>query len=115
MTKEEYNLMVDRLTLATLAKKLKWKEDKQHFSTIINECPITIYPDYDPLIGNSSYLLTLANTQGMVFSTYSVDENSDKFGYDRLDNLYAIIKDSIYQIRESEQKILKGLEDLVGE
>lgn len=115
MTEKEYNLMVEKLTLATQAQKLVWKESGKSFSTAINECPITIYPDYDPLLGNSSYSLALANSQGVVFNTYSIDEISDKSGYDRLDNLYAIIKDSIYQISASEQKILKGLEDLVGE
>lgn len=115
MTKEEYDLMVDQLILATKNKKLKWEEDKQHFSTVINECPITIYPDYDPLLGSSSYSLALANPQGVVFNTYSVDDISDKSGYDRLNKLYTMIKDSIYQISESEQKILKGLESLVGE
>lgn len=114
MTKEEYQLMVEKLTLVTQAQKLAWKEDKQRFSTVINECPITIYPNYDPLLESSSYSLTLANPQGVVFNTYSVDEISDKSEYNRLDKLYTIIKDSIYQISESERKILKGLEDLVG-
>ena len=114
MTKEEYQLMVEELALVTQNKKLAWKEEKQRFFTVINECPITIYPNYDPLLGSSSYSLTLANPQGVVFNTYAVDEISDKSGYNRLDKLYTIIKDSIYQISESERKILKGLEDLVG-
>ncbi len=113
MTEKEYDLMVEKLTLATQARKLEWREDKSRFSTVVNGCPITIYPDYDPLLENSSYSLALANPQGVVFNTYSVDEISDKSGYERLDKLYAMIKDSIYQISESEQKILKGLEYLV--
>lgn len=115
MTEKEYNLMVEKLTLATQARKLEWKENKLRFSTVINECPITIYPDYDPLLENSSYSLALANPQGKIFNTYSVDEISDKAGYERLGKLYAMIKDSIYQVSESERKILSGLEELVSE
>lgn len=64
------------------------------------------------MIGNSNYTLELVNAKGMVFNTYSVDELSDKSGYDRLDGLYALVKDSVYQITESERKILEGLEEL---
>ena len=41
-------------------------------------------------IGNSSYTLELVNAKGMVFNTYSVDELSDKSGYERLDELYLL-------------------------
>ena len=91
------------------------EKEKKGFSTIVNECPIKIYPDYDTFLGCSNYSLALANPQGVVFNTYSVDELSDKSGYDRLNDLYVIIKDSIYQISESEKKIMDGLDALVGE
>ena len=65
-------------------------------------------------IGNSSYTLELVNAKGMVFNTYSVDELSDKSGYERLDELYLLVKDSVYQITESERKILEGLEELAA-
>ena len=112
MTEKEYSYMVELLTLATQTGKLTWKEDQLRFSTVINECSITIYPDYDPLLGNSNYSLALANPQGMIFNTYSIDEISDESGYKCLDKLYTMIKDSIYQISESERKILSGLEEL---
>ena len=113
MTEEQYNTMVELLIQATQIGKLKWKEEKKGFSTIVNECPIKIYPDYDTFLGSSVYSLALANPQGVVFNTYSIDELSDKSGYDRLNELYVKIKDSIYQISESEQKIMDGLEALV--
>ena len=66
------------------------------------------------MIGNSNYALELVNAKGMVFNTYSVDELSDKSGYERLDELYLLVKDSVYQITESERKILEGLEELAA-
>lgn len=112
MTEKEYNRIVDLLIKTTQAGNLKWIENKSRFSAIVNGCGITLYPDYDPLIGNATYSLELSNPKGMVFNTYSVDELSDKSGYDRLDGLYALVKDSVYQITESERKILEGLEEL---
>ena len=112
MTEEEYNRMVDLLVKATQAGNLEWIERKGRFSATVNGCGITLYPDYDPMIGNSNYTLELLNAKGMVFNTYSIDELSDKSGYDRLDELYALVKDSVYQIAESERKILEGLEEL---
>ena len=110
MTEKEYNRIVDLLIKTTQAGNLKWMEDKSRFSTTVNGCGISLYPDYDTLIGNATYSLDFSNPQGMVFNTYSADELSDKSGYDRLDGLYRIIKDSVYQITESERKILYGLE-----
>ena len=112
MTEKEYNRIVDLLIKTTQAGNLKWMEDKSRFSTTVNGCGISLYPDYDTLIGNATYSLDFSNPQGMVFNTYSADELSDKSGYDRLDGLYRIIKDSVYQITESERKILYGLEEL---
>lgn len=112
MTEEEYNRMVDLLIKATQSGNLKWTEDKGRFSATVNGCGITLYPDYDTLIGNATYSLELSNSNGLVFNTYSADELSDKFGYERLDGLYILVKDSVYRIAESERKILEGLEEL---
>ena len=112
MTEEEYNRMVDLLVKVTQAGNLEWVEKKGRFSATVNGCGIVLYPDYDPLIGNSNYTLELVNAKGMVFNTYSVDELSDKSGYEHLDGLYILVKDSVYQIAESERKILEGLEEL---
>ena len=91
MTEEEYNRMVDLLVKATQAGNLEWVERKGRFSATVNGCGIVLYPDYDPMIGNSNYTLELLNAKGMVFNTYSVDELSDKSGYDRLDKLYVLV------------------------
>lgn len=113
MNQQNYNRMVDMLTTATQSKKILWQEDASHsaFYTQINGCKVTIYSVYDITIDESSYSLSLTNPNNEVFYTYSFSESTDKDEYKKLKNLYAVIRDVVYRITESENLILQGLEE----
>lgn len=116
MNQQNYNRMVDMLIDATKSQKISWQEDVQHnaFYTQINGCKVTIYSVYEISIDESSYSLSLANSNGDVFYTYSFSEAADKDEYERLRTLYIVIRDVVYRITESENLILKGLEDALA-
>lgn len=109
--------MVDMLTTATQTKKILWQEDAPHsaFYTQINGCKVTIYSVYDITIDESSYSLSLTNPNNEVFYTYSFSESTDKDEYQKLKNLYAVIRDVVYRITESENLILQGLEEALAD
>ena len=55
--------------------------------------------------------MSLTNPNNEVFYTYSFSESTDKDEYKKLKNLYAVIRDVVYRITESENLILQGLEE----
>lgn len=116
MNQQNYNRMVDMLIDATKSQKISWQEDGQHnaFYTEINGCIVTIYSVYEISIDESSYSLSLANSKGGVFYTYSFSEAADRNEYEKLRTLYSVIRDVVYRITESENLILKGLEEALA-
>lgn len=116
MNKETYTHMVNMLIKATQQKKIEWQEDKPHnaFFTMINHCAITISSVYDITLEETSYALTLANSHNEVFSTYSFSDATDEEEYEQLKSLYLAIRDVLYQITESENLIMQGLESMLA-
>lgn len=114
MTNEQYTNMVDMLIFATVKEKIKWIEQNGDFFVDINRCQISLSSSYDISIDSSTYSLSLINIDGIVFETYTFDENSDKEKFDKLNELYGIIKDKTYKISESENLIINGLEELLA-
>lgn len=117
MKQEKFDEMVGMLLKATEEKKIQWVEDTSanSFSAKINGCAITIRSIYDVTIDEPSYSLSLLNTSGVVFATYSFDETADKDNFGKLKRLYFAIRDFVYHITESENMIMQGLEDLLGQ
>ena len=113
MTNEQYMKMVKMLIAATVSEKIKWIEQNGDFLVSINKCQISLSSSYDISIDSSTYSLSLMNTDGIMFETYTFDENSDKEKFDKLNILYGIIKDKTYKISESENLIINGLEELL--
>ena len=116
MNQQNYNRMVDMLIVATKSQKILWQEDVSHnaFYTQINGCRITVYSIYEITSDESSYSLSLANINNEVFYTYSFSEAADKEEYEKLKSLYSEIRDVVYRITESENLILKGLENAIA-
>lgn len=116
MNNQSYNYMVDMLIQATQLRKIEWQEDKAHnaFSTIINQCTITISSVYDITMEETSYTLMLANPNKEVFSTYSFSDTTDKEEYDKLKTLYVAVRDVRYRITESENLIMQGLKSALA-
>lgn len=114
MTQQQYNDMVEMLISATKNGKLKWDELTGKFKTKVNNCPISLSYTYDLTINDSVYLLSLSNSSGHQFASYSFSESDAGISYKRLEDLYSAIKDSIYHISESENNILNGLKYMTG-
>ena len=115
MNQQNYNRMVDMLINATKLHKILWQEDQQHnaFYTTINGCNVTLCSVYDINIDESSISLLLANPNNEVFDTYSFSDTTGEEEYDKLKSLYSEIRDVLYRISESENLILKGLEEVL--
>lgn len=112
---EQYTKMVDLLISATIDEKMRWTEHNGDFSVNIDGCQITLSAIYDVTIDSSTYTMSLINKDGVVFGTYTFDENSDKNEYGQLNRLYWIIKDKTYKISESENIIMNGLKNLLND
>lgn len=115
MNQQNYNRMVDMLINATKLHKILWQEDQQRnaFYTTINGCNVTLCSVYDINIDESSISLLLANPNNEVFDTYSFSDTTGEEEYDKLKSLYSEIRDVLYRITESENLILKGLEEIL--
>ena len=117
MKEEDYKKMIDMLIQATIMNKIKWAEytnTSGSYTTSVEGCGLKIWPDYDIEIDDSSYVISLANPDGRVFSTYSYSEAYNSEEYQHLGNLYNAIRDAVYRITESENLILSGLRNLTG-
>ena len=113
MTDEQYNKMVGMLITATEKEKLTWTELTNKFYVNVGGCGITLataYFDDD----TSGYTLSLTNSKGATFASYTVDEYTAPEQYKQLGKLYALVKDAIYQISKSEKSILDELKKLTG-
>ena len=110
MKEEDYKKMIDMLIQATIMNKIKWAEytnTSGSYTTSVEGCGLKIWPD-------ASYVISLANPDGRVFSTYSYSEADNSEEYQHLGNLYNAIRDAVYRITESENLILSGLRNLTG-
>ena len=115
MNNEQYAKFVEMLMLATSDDLLKWELNKNDsvFYTTINGCRINLDLYYSSLKDNSAKL-ELFNSDGASFETILYSELIDHDEYDRLKQLYGIVKDKFYRIAESEQSIIKGLNELLS-
>lgn len=115
MKDDDYKKMIDMLIQATVGNKMEWRESSNpngSYITSVEGCGIKIWPDYDIQFDDSSYSISLANPDGRVFSTYSYNEADNSEEYQHLGNLYNAIRDAVYRITESENRILNGLRKL---
>lgn len=112
MNPNDYINMVEMLNIATQEKKIHWEEQDDNFSTKIGGCSIELIPFYEYQTNISSYL-KLYNKEGVMFETFSYSENVETEEYNRLNKLYANIRDVNYKITESEKIILDGLKKLI--
>lgn len=112
MNPNDYISMVEMLITATQEKKIHWEEQNDNFSTKIGGCLIELIPSYEYQTNISSYYLKLYNKEGVSFETFSYSENVDEEEYQRLNELYATIRDVNYKITESEKIIMDGLRKL---
>lgn len=113
MNPNDYINMVEMLNIATQEKKIHWEEQDDNFSTKIGGCSIELIPSYEYQTNISSYYLKLYNKEGVMFETFSYSENVETEEYNRLNKLYANIRDVNYKITESEKIILDGLKKLI--
>ena len=116
MNNEQYAKFVEMLMLATSDDLLKWELNKNDsvFYTTINGCRINLDLYYDSSLKDNSAKLELFNSDGASFETILYSELIDHDEYDRLKQLYGIVKDKFYRIAESEQSIIKGLNELLS-
>lgn len=118
MKDDDYKNMIDMLIQATVENKIKWTEytnPRGSYITSVEGCGLKIWPDYDIQIDESSYAISLANPDGRVFSTYSYSETDNQEEYQHLGNLYNVIRDAVFRITESENLILSGLRNMIGD
>jgi len=113
MTTEQYNSMVAMLITATQNKKLIWKSSDEDFCTNIGGCSIWLCSNYDFSVNVSTYNLKLFNKDNVQFENFSYSDDVNADEYRQLDQLYKSIRDVLYKITESENIILKGLNDLM--
>lgn len=104
--------MVEMLNTATQEKKIHWEEQNDDFSTKIGGCTVELMPSYDYQANVSSYHLKLYNREDVAFETFSYSDDVDTDEYQRLNELYANIRDVNYKITESEKIILDSLRAL---
>lgn len=117
MNAENFNKMLNMLIQATKEKKIEWQEITMHapgFLTEVGGCQVKILSDYDLQLEESSYVISLLNPDGRVFSTISYSESDDSVEYKIVDELYNTIRDVMYRISESEDLILNSLQKLTG-
>lgn len=114
MTNEQYQNMLDMLISATRQRKLDWEDNGGHYKALVGDCSIQLAASYDFEVEENVYTLSLFNSKGQKFAAYyssgsSANENMD---YEKLNQLYSTINDSIYRITESENCILSKLDEL---
>lgn len=110
MTTSDYENMVSMLIRVTDNRLLDWTEDEKGFTASVGNCSIRLSTYYDTSVNINEYVLSLFNTKGEKFESFSYDESDNE--YSKLDTLYHSIRDSIYHITESEKNILDSLEDM---
>lgn len=105
--------MLDMLITATVQRKLGWKYIGEYYTTFIEKCAIKLSSSFDFEVEETTYTLSLFNSDGLKFADYySSTSGDDAQECDKIGILYAAVKDSIFRIKESETNILKGLEQL---
>lgn len=112
MTQEQYNSMIEMLILATQNRKLNWTELDGDFEANIGGCSILLSSNYDFTVNISTYYLKMFNDKKIEFESYSFSEDLNTSEYQQLDRLYKTIRDIIYKITESENIILKKLQEM---
>ena len=114
MSIEDYDKMIELLKKATLNGKLKWDYSNSmgKFYTYVKDCKVELQLYYDASMQDNKACLILYNQDGQSFATYSYYSQVDGEDYKTLNELEDIIRDKYYKITESENLILKGLEEL---
>lgn len=118
MKSVEFDEMIDRLKDATKKDKLTWTiepSDETIFYTSVNGCRIevSVYYDASAMVNKTS--IELYNISGDSFKKRIFSENGKPERYAQIHELYNIINDRYYKIKESETLILEGLRDLTEE
>ena len=114
MKQTDYIKMVEMLSIATVTQKICWDEKNSSFSTKIGGCLIELTYSYDFNVNTYTYYLKLYNNEGRLFETMSFSDDENTEEYNRLNELYANIRDIKYRITESEKIILDNLKDLIN-
>lgn len=112
MTHEQYNSMIEMLISTTLNRKLNWTELDGDYKANIGDCSILLSSDYDYTVNISTYYLKMFNNEGIEFESFSFSKDLNTNEYQQLDRLYKTIRDIIYKITESENIILKKLQEM---
>lgn len=112
MTQEQYNSMVEMLILATQNRNLNWTELDGDFKANIGGCSILLSSDYDYTVNISTFYLKMFNNEDIEFESYSFSKDLNANEYQQLERLYKTIRDVLYKITESENIILKKLQEM---
>lgn len=117
MTDIQYTQLIENLNKATVSGKLKWSisnNDSTEFYAVINNCKITISVYYNSISKSNIAELKLFNEDGNVIREYKYYESSKKEKYDEIDILYDLVDDRYFMRSETENSIMKGLEEMLG-
>lgn len=116
MSESQYEEMVSLLTKATQQRKLSWKldDDGSSFSTVLGDCSIRINSYMDFQMQAEIVNLMLLNANGEQFNSFAENSVIDPERFANLEVLYKEIRDSYYQIRESETTIMDKLRELTS-
>jgi len=118
MKSVEFDEMIQRLQDATKKDKLKWAiepSDETIYYTSVNGCRIDVSVYYDASAMANKSSIELFNTSGDSFKKKVFSENGKPERYAQIHELYKVINDRYYKIKESETLILDGLRDLTDE
>lgn len=114
MSIDDYERMIELLKSTTLSGKLEWEYNNSmgRFYTYINECKVELQMYYDASMQDNKASLNLFNKNGQLFASYYYYSQVDGEDYRKLRELEDLVRDNYYKITESENLILKGLENL---
>lgn len=114
----EFDEMIERLKDATQKDKLTWTiepSDETIFYTSVNGCRIDVSVYYDASVMANKSSIELFNTSGYSFKKKVFSESGKPERYAQIHELYNVINDRYYKVKESEGLILTGLRDLTEE
>lgn len=118
MKNSEFEEMLELLKTATEQNKLVWSiepSDETVYLTTVNGCRIEVSVYYDTTAMSNKASIELFNTSGDSFKKRTFSESGKPERYSQIHDLYDVINDRYYRIKESENLILEGLRELTDD